>query len=179
LLVILLILLVLLSVPVDLAYRIHLRTGVEGRLTIGWLFGLIRIPVTLGGKKPGKKAKRKKAARRKSDRGRKIVTRGEFWRWLRRLLRKILGRIQVYRLFLRVRLGLGDPADTGRLWAFAGPVAAILATIPLADISIEPNFMDAELVLESEGQIRVYPISIIATVVVTALSPATWRVFRA
>jgi hypothetical protein len=184
LLIILLVLLALLSVPVDLAYRLHLRAGVEGKLTIGWLFGLVRIPVSIGGEKAGKKSKSKKRAARgkakraRANRGRAIVTRGEFWQWLRRLLRKLLGRIEIYRLFQRIRLGLGDPADTGRLWALAGPVAAILASIPLADVRIEPNFMDAEFVLESEGQVRVYPIRIIATVVATALSPTTWRVFR-
>ena len=182
LVIVLLVLLALLSVPVDLSYRLNVRTGVEGRATIGWLFGLIRIPIPLGKKtakkKPAKTRQTQKPKKVKTSKGRRVFLSGDFWQWLRRLLRKVLGRVEIYKLFLRIRLGLGDPADTGRLWALAGPVAAILATIPLADVRIEPNFMDAEFVVESEGQMRVYPIRIIATVVATALSPATWRVFR-
>lgn len=176
--------LALLSVPVDLSYRLHLRAGVEGRISIGWLFGLVRIPIRLGGERSKKKAekRRKKRARKAKKAGlgdsRRVFMTAEFWRWVRRLLRRLLARIQVYGLFLRVRLGLGDPADTGLLWAWVGPLAALLANFPLADVRIEPNFMEAELVVESEGELRLYPIALIATVVATALSPSTWRLFR-
>jgi hypothetical protein len=177
-------LVVLLSVPVDVRYRLRIRNGLEGRLTIAWLFGLIRIPVHLDGDKAKKRAakrRKKKARRRKKARpgGRaNVFLSADFWRWLRRLLRKLMNKIRIYRLFLRVRLGLDDPADTGRLWALAGPVAALMANIPLAEMRLEPNFMEAELEMESEGEIRIYPMGLIATVVATLLSPTTWRVFR-
>lgn len=178
-----LLLLALLAVPVDLAFRLRISAGFEGRLTIGWLFGLIRIPVRLGGERSKKKAeKRRKKRVRKAKKprrgGRPVFLSGEFWRWLLGLLRRLLARIHVYRLFLSVNLGLDDPADTGRLWGGVGPVAAMLAAIPLADVRIQPNFEEAALLVESEGEIRIYPLAIIATVVATALSPATWRVFR-
>jgi len=181
---IVLVLLALLAVPVDLSYRLSVSAGVEGRLTIGWLFGLIRIPVRLGGKGAEKRAARhrkKPARKRKKARpgnARRLLTSAEFWQWFRHLLGRLLGNMHIYYLFLNVRLGLGDPADTGRLWALAGPMAAILASIPLADVRLEPNFMEAEFVLHSEGQLRIYPLGLIATLVATALSPTTWRVFR-
>lgn len=177
-----LLLLLLLAVPVDLSYRLHLHAGFEGQLSIAWLYGLIRIPVRLGGERSKKKAekRRKKQARKKKSRrgGTRVFRSGEFWRWLAALLRRILARIHVYRLFLRVRLGLGDPADTGLLWAWVGPVAAMLAAIPFADVRIEPNFEEAELLVQSEGRIRIYPLAVIGVAVSTVLSPATWRVFR-
>jgi hypothetical protein len=167
---------------VDLAFRLQAGPGFEGRVTVGWMFGLIRFPIRLNGEKAKKKAarrKRKKARKRSKAGGRRnLLTRSDFWRWLRRLLRKLMSRIRIERLLLRVRLGLDDPADTGRLWAVAGPVAALLAGIPVADVRLEPNFQEAEFVLQSEGEMRIYPMGLIATVVATALSPSTWRVFR-
>jgi len=178
-----LLLLALLAVPVDLAYRLYLHEGFGGQLTIGWLYGLLRIPVRLGGERSRKKAeKRRKKRARKAKKGRRgggrVFLSPEFWRWLRGLLRRVMARIQVEQLFLRLRLGLDDPADTGRLWAWVGPLGALLATLPLADVRIEPNFEEAELQLESQGRVRFTPLAVIGTVLATALSPSTWRVFR-
>lgn len=175
-------LILLLAIPLDLSFAFSVRDDVEGRMTIGWLFGLVRFPVSLTQeKKEAAEKKQSKAPRKKRKpeppRVTYLIRSGEFWRWSNRLLKRLLGHIKVYSLFLRVRLGLGDPADTGRLWAVAGPISALLASIPVARINIEPNFMQAELQVESEGQIRIYPIRLIAVAVSTALSPTTWRLF--
>lgn len=170
------------SVPVDLSFRLWIGPGFEGSVTVGWMFGLIHFPIQLNGDKAKEKRarrKRKKARSRSTDRGRRyFLFRSGFWDWLRRLLRKLMGWIRIYRLFLRVRLGLGDPADTGRLWAVAGPVAALLASLPVAEVRLEPNFQEAEFVLQGEGEVRIYPLGLVATLVMTALSPSTWRMFR-
>ncbi len=75
---------------------------------------------------------------------------------------------------LRIRLGLGDPADTGRLWAVVGPVAGLLANVEEASVEIEPDFMDAVFELESSGEIRLIPLQILYLVVALLLSPPVW-----
>ncbi len=174
---------VLLSIPVDLSFSVSVLRGTEGYVRIGWLFGLIRIPVKLNkpasATKQSRRNKRPKAKKKRSTVGPGLLRRGEFWRWLQRLLKRLLGRVEIVQLFIRLRLGLGDPADTGRLWAVMGPVSVLLGSIPQAQVSIEPDFMEAQLRLESKGQIRLYPIRIIGLMLVTALSPQTWRALRA
>ena len=76
---------------------------------------------------------------------------------------------------LRLRVGLGDPADTGQLWAMLGPVAGMLADTQAASIEIEPEFFDATLELDSSGDIRFIPLQMIYLTVGLLLSPPVWR----
>lgn len=78
-------------------------------------------------------------------------------------------------LTLRVRIGLGDPADTGQLWAVIGPLSATLATVEQASIAIEAEFIEAVFELESSGNIRVVPLRLIALTAGLLLSPPVWQ----
>lgn len=153
----------------------------QGDMRVAWLFGLLHFPVRFDGKasEPSKKASTRRPFRHKrKGSGLRLVRSGEFWFWLRALLRRLLGQIHIYSLYLRLRLGLGDPADTGKLWALMGPVAVLVSSIPFANVHIEPNFMDAELLMESDGEIRIYPLQLIAIMIMILLSPSTWRLVR-
>jgi Protein of unknown function (DUF2953) len=79
---------------------------------------------------------------------------------------------------LRVRIGLGDPADTGQLWAIVGPVAGVLANIQEALIDIEPEFRDATFELDSSGTLRVIPLQVLYMTVALLLSPPVWQGIR-
>ena len=81
-------------------------------------------------------------------------------------------------LFLRLRIGLGDPADTGRLWAVVGPVAGLAQNLRSAVVRIEPEFMDPVFEVESHGQFRLVPIQLIALTAAFVLSPTMLRVWR-
>ena len=76
---------------------------------------------------------------------------------------------------LHIRIGLGDPADTGQLWAVVGPVAGVLATIQEASIEIEPEFFDTTFELDGSGNIRLIPLQMIYLIVALLLSPAVWQ----
>ena len=79
--------------------------------------------------------------------------------------------IQKHNITLRIRIGLGDPADTGHMWAIVGPVSGILATIEEASIEIEPEFIDSVFELDSSGNIRIIPLQMIYLVFGLLLSP--------
>ena len=74
---------------------------------------------------------------------------------------KILYELQKENLKLRVCIGLGDPADTGLLWAVVGPIAGILATTKETSINIVPDFVDTTMEVDSSGTLRLIPLQII------------------
>ena len=76
---------------------------------------------------------------------------------------------------LRVRVGLGDPADTGQLWAIVGPIAGLLATVQGAAIAIVPEFSDSTFELNTAGSIRVIPLQLILVTIALLLSPPIWQ----
>jgi hypothetical protein len=97
---------------------------------------------------------------------------------LLRLGRDLLRRIYIRDLSMEVRLGLDDPADTGRLWAVVGPLAAILTLPPLTRVAIEPEFTSEALEVDGKGCIRIIPIQLLFVMLVFVLSPSTLRALR-
>lgn len=95
------------------------------------------------------------------------------------LVRRLLAAIHIRHLTVRARLGLDDPADTGRLWAVMGPVSALLALPKAARIDIEPDFADQVLMFTGDGHIRVVPLELLILVLVFLLSPKTLRAYWA
>ena len=93
-------------------------------------------------------------------------------------MRDIWRAVHKQNLVLRVRIGLGDPADTGRLWALVGPVSGMLATARDASIEIEPEFIDAVFELDSSGNIRVLPLQMVYLMFGLLISPSFWHGFR-
>ena len=98
-----------------------------------------------------------------------------FWPRLVRFASDILNVMQVRVFRLRVRLGLEDPADTGQIWAFVGPLTAILAGARGTDIEIEPDFERAFLSVDGNAELRVVPIRVLVVAVPFIGSPATLR----
>jgi hypothetical protein len=186
---ILIALVALLAVPADVAIRLEGIEPFEGRLGVRWLFGLVRVrfrvprtrkPRARETPEPGARARRKArvgpgwllaVARQPAFRHRA-------WRLVAGLLRAVRPR----GFWLRGRLGLGDPADTGRLWAIVGPLEAVARGWAGADVRIEPEFFDAVLELRARGRVRVIPLQVLALGLRFALSPPSiraWRTLRA
>ncbi len=174
-------LLVLLAIPVELAFSVQRRAGKQQvRGTFGWLFGLVRLPLGEPRKRAESRSVYPRAKTRKSRRagGRRVwaaVRSKGFGRRVLRLVRDLLRRIHIFDLSLKVRLGLDDPADTGRLWAVVGPLAALLALPPVARITIEPEFSSETLEVDGRAHIRIVPIQLLFVILVFLLSPATLR----
>jgi 4-amino-4-deoxy-L-arabinose transferase-like glycosyltransferase len=174
-------LLLVLAIPVELAFSVQRYEGRQkSRGTLGWFFGLVRLH--LGGPKVRVKAKsqRHEIKRRHGRRGGahrvSAILRIEGFGWrLLRLGRDVLERIHIQELSLKIRLGLEDPADTGRLWAIVGPLAAMLTLPPVARVTIQPEFTTEALELDGKGRIRIIPINLLFVVLVFLLSPMTLR----
>ena len=180
--IVLLALFAILAIPVNLTYLVCWRQTFQGDMTLQWLFGLVRLQLPLrrpttpssSAKKvarsnhkklsSGRKSNPIAAIRQKSFRQRMIKFTRDFWH-----------AIQKHNLTLRIRIGLGDPADTGQMWAIVGPVSGILAAIEEASIEIEPEFIDSVFELDSSGNIRVIPLQMIYLVFGLLLSPAIWQ----
>ncbi len=183
----------LLAVPLTVVFSIHRMEETEGYVRFRWLFGLVRfqlrIPRAAKARPrptpaPKKKAKPPGRTRKKSN-ARGIVSllrQSAFRRRVCKFIRDILTATHARDLFLRLRIGLGDPADTGRLWAIIGPVAGLAQNLRSATVRIEPEFIDPVFEVETHGRFRLVPIQVIALTAAFMLSPtmlrAWWRLRR-
>jgi hypothetical protein len=180
----LLVLIALLAIPVSLTFQLSWRQVFEGRLKLQWLFGLVRIELPVSQSNiqalPGnkiKQQKRKKIPEKKSSVIAAIVQKS-FRRRIIRFIRDVWRAIHKHDVRLRVRIGLGDPADTGQLWSIVGPVSGVLATVQEVSIDIEPEFIDTVFELDSNGNIRIIPLQLIYLTLALLLSPSIWRGIR-
>jgi hypothetical protein len=182
-LLVLLVLLIVLAIPVTLTYRASWPQLVADRAELEWAFGLVRARIPLSQTRAplpqNDKAKRSAGnAEQAARRGSHVVAAVRHKPFRRRILRFISDLWQAIHkkdVRLRVRVGLGDPADTGQLWAVVGPLAGMLANVRDASISIEPEFFDAIFTLDSAGRIRIIPLQMFYLCVVLLLSPHVWR----
>jgi hypothetical protein len=177
----LLVLIALLAVPVTLTYQLSWRQEFEGSFHLRWLFGLVRIELPMSQSKthatPQSKIKQqthKKAPGKKSS-PMAAIWQKSFRRRIIRFIRDVWRATHKQDLRLRVRIGLGDPADTGQLWAVVGPVSGVLATVQEASIELEPEFIDTVFELDSSGNVRLIPLQMIYLTFALLLSPSIWR----
>jgi len=179
--------LALLAVPWTVAFRFRGVQDASGQLSVRWLFGLVRFRVGIPGPAGSRPRRRKKPATKTRKRRRGGNARGAlallrqaaFRRRVVRLAGDLLRALRVRGLHLRLRIGLGDPADTGRLWSLLGPLAGMAASLRGADVRIEPEFADPVLEVESHGAIRLVPLQLVALAAAFLLSPATLRAWPA
>ena len=172
----------LLAVPVKLSYWVSWRRAIQGNVQLHWLFGLVRLQLPLArAKRPALKQqasdgkKRASAPFNKKSNPFGAIRQKAFRQRVLRFLRDIWQSIRKQNLTLRVRIGLDDPADTGRLWAVVGPIAGMLTMVKDASIEIAPEFTDAVFELDSSGKIRVVPLQMIYLAFGLLLSPSFWR----
>ena len=172
--------LLLLAVPVEVEFRLEGVEPFTGHVELRWLFGLVRfrVPASRGGPRTEARGKAAPARERPRRRGRHrnvlaALRQAEFRRRVYRLARDVVRTAHLHRLRLFMRIGLGDPADTGRLWAFLGPLSAL----PLrnAELRLEPEFVDPVLELEADGRLLLVPLRFLILAVAFALSPPTIR----
>ncbi len=179
--------LLLLAVPVDLEFRLEGIEPFAGEAGVRWLFGLVRfrIPVPRPGKptpRPEAKAKAARVRARPKARGRHrdvlaALGQAAFRRRVYCFVGDLVRAVHLHRLRLLMRLGLGDPADTGRLWAVVGPLNAV-AQLRNAEILIEPEFVEPVLEFQADGRLRLVPLRFLILAVTFALSPPTIRAWR-
>ncbi|MEJ2130016.1 MAG: DUF2953 domain-containing protein [Woeseiaceae bacterium] len=173
----------LLAIPVTLTYQFSWKQEPSARLRLKWAFGLVRADVTPDLAKPGPDkpgAAGKKAARRGKQKARKTnflaaIRQASFRRRVIRFVSDLWRTIHKKNVRLLVRLGLGDPADTGRLWAVLGPLSGMLVRLREIRIKVEPDFLDQTLEVDSSGTIRMIPLQVVIIVFGLLFSPSIWR----
>jgi hypothetical protein len=182
----------LLAIPLDVAFRLERVEAFTGRLVIRWLFGLVRVRIQLpharersegpaSGTKPAEPRPRRRA-RPGPGRFLAVLRQAAFRERVRRLAGDLVGALHPTQLSLRMRLGLGDPADTGFLWAVVGPLNAVAQGLRRVEVWIEPEFVDPVLEFRAHGRVLLVPLQLLALAICFALSPESiraWRTLRA
>lgn len=172
-------LVLLFAVPLELAFRLERVEVFNGQITIRWLFGLLRFRIPIPGAETTPRieaAKPKKPARRGArPHAIAVFRQAAFRRRVWRLVTDLLGAAHLRELHLRLRLGLGDPADTGWLWALVGPLSVAAQSLRNAEVRIEPEFMDEAFELHADGRLLLVPLQFLVLAVGFALSPASLR----
>ena len=185
-LITLLALIALLAVPVTFSYRLNWQRKFEGEVNLCWLFGLVRVRLApprrrrlAAAKKQIEEADEAEAKpKRKKLRPLAALRQEAFRRRLLRFVRDLWRAVRKRDLALRIRVGLGDPADTGQLWALLGPLSGLLANLENASVEIEAEFIDAVFEVDSHGNISVVPLQLIYLVLGLLCSPPFWRGMR-
>ena len=97
-------------------------------------------------------------------------------RQFKKLLKDLLSAFRFRDVIADFTLGLGNPADTGLLFAVIGPATALFGESRFHKLIFRPSFSD-DTVLEgySHGTVRLRPIRLIPPVVKFAFSAATIR----
>ena len=183
--VLLVFMIALLAVPLTVVFSVCRIDGIEGSVRFHWLFGLVRFHIRIPQvakvelrKKSRPKNKPKYPEIKNKNRTGGIVAllkQAEFRLHIYKLIRSMLSAIDAQNMFILLRIGFSDPADTGRLWAIIGPIAGISQNLRNVELHIEPAFIKPIFEIESHGQFRLVPIQVIALMIVFMLSPATLR----
>jgi hypothetical protein len=180
-----------LAVPLDFSFRLEgvdaaAVNPVSGDVAVAWLFGFLRLsfPVPanrsratprVAGKADASRSKAKTAKGRKRPDFSAMIGQARFRRRLYRFVKDLIRAAHLQQLRLRMRLGLGDPADTGRLWALMGPLHAAVQNLRCADVQIEAEFVDPVFEFQASGQLRLVPLHFLLLAVAFALSPSSIR----
>jgi hypothetical protein len=176
----------LLAIPLTLTFQVSWQGAFSNDAELKWAFGLVRKrilpakskPVTSKSEQPGRRTSRSRrstgtnlnllnALRQKDFRGRITRFVGDVWHAAHKEDVK-----------MRLRIGLGDPSDTGQLWAVLGPISGILGSDREVSVEIEPEFIDETLELVGNGSIRIIPLQMIYLAAALMLSPPVWRVIK-
>ena len=175
-------LILLLAPPVVVRYEVNRVECTDGYVALQCWFGLVRFQRSLGGAKDASGRRPKSPPKRASKGGKRrsrpffnmlknAAFRSRVWRFAKDLLRAL----HANGVYLRARIGMEDPSDTGMLWAWAGPLAGIARSLSFADIDVAPDFLESGVTFQSGGRLRLFPLQIITLCTGFLLSPVTLR----
>lgn len=176
-----------LALPVAIEFQVEHRHGTRGRATLRGLFGLVRVRIdrtaaaSPAPPPPGREPQPAGRARGRRDGGarvRRLLGDAAWRRRVLRLARDLLRVVQLRHLSLRGRLGLGDPADTGLLWAVLGPLEATVRPLTRIELRLQPDFVEAVCEVDAQGECVLVPLHVVRLGLGFVLAPATWRAWR-
>ena len=175
-------LLLLLSIPVTLILNIKTPRDRHRDVEVYWLFGLVRVPVSFSqlrsafDKNNSKKKRNNYPLNKTANRVKKLRNPALFHRILQ-FASDIRQAIRCVNVQINLRVGLGDPADTGMLWGIVGPIVGALKSRNSV-ISVEPAFFDMACDLTGSGKIRFYPIQLVFLTIGMLASVVYWQLYQ-
>ena len=168
-------------VPVDVSLEMERKRALSVKLGFRWLFVDLRRELTRTHPKARSERERPHRPRfptllRTFAEIRKVPG---LWAAVRRLVVRLASSVRVLEVTGRMRLGTGDPADTGRLWALVGPLVLWCNHWSPFDVGVEPDFSDACLTGTLGGTVRLYPARLAYSVSSVMFSITTVRLVLA
>ena len=157
----------ILCVPLETVLSLEVYGKPRFRMRMVWLFGLVGKDIKRGKKKTEEK---KKEVEGKQKRRRRISARTIFkilrikglLRQLRVLLKDLLRTFRIRDLGADFKVGLGNPADTGFLFNFIGPINFFLSSLFPFPVRVQPSFAGgAGLEGYLHGAVRLQPIQLV------------------
>jgi hypothetical protein len=167
---------VLLSVPIRLALVAEAQARPCVQLRASWLFGLVCGPLTASSAKPRKKrdkATKKTSSTPAAKRGLAFVRAAGGVPRLRNLVDDLVACLHPNVQWLRIELGLGDPADTSEAWVVLWPMSALLSYRYGGLVMLVPNFSQAALTVEGRADFTLVPLQALAILLGYVASPRT------
>jgi len=170
---IILFIILMLSIPVDMAFALEAHEDVKATMRVGWLFGLVWKDI---------RRRRKKKPEKKKERSMKpllslLRTKG-LPRRLLKLARQLLSCLKVRQLDADFRVGLDDPVDTGMMCSVLWPALVPLSWFGPMRFRMEPAFNEPAFEGSLHGRIRLFPIQMVETLLCFALSPTGLRTLK-
>jgi len=97
----------------------------------------------------------------------------EIWRLVKKLLLRLLRALKPKQVRIRGELGLGDPAETGKLFAWLSAIRIV----PL-DIRLRPNFLESVQNIDFHLKGRLALWSLLWPLLAFALSKPIWKIIK-
>jgi len=172
------IIILILCIPLDIAFHIDFYGRPSFRIRLIWLFGLVSKELGKGKKEPEKKRKRRELRTTARTIFEIIRIKGLVKKFCY-LVKDIFSHINVRELRANFKLGLDDPADTA---LFFGPIyttTLFIRSFCSHEITVQPSF-DGEAVCEGYiyAAARLRPIQLVTPLMRFAFSLATIRAVK-
>lgn len=177
------VLIALLAIPLTLTFRVSWQEAFRNDAELKWAFGLVRKRILPATSRPA--ISKSEKPRRRTGRSRhpthasfnilRLLRQKDFRRRIIRFVSDVWHAVYKKDVTMRLRIGLGDPADTGKLWAVLGPISGMLGSAQGLSVTIEPEFIDETLELVGGGSIRIIPLQMLFLAAALMMSPPIWR----
>jgi len=166
-----------LSIPVDVALDLEAHESMKARVRVGWLFGLVWKDIGQRRKKISKGKPKKKRKEKIKPLLSVLRTKG-LPRGILKLARQMMSCLKVRQLDADLRVGLDEPADTGIMWSVLWPALVPLGWFGPVRFRMEPAFNEPAFEASLCGKIRLFPIQVIGYLLWFVLSPTGLRMLK-
>ena len=176
------VLVLLACIPLEIIARLDVYGKPKPKLRLRWFFGWFS-------KEIAREERKKESARAGRKRGvsgvntslriLRIVSVRGLWRQLKNLLFDLILTLKFSDLKTDFKIGLGDPAYTGFLFAFLAPAAYFINLFSPGKLNLQPSF-DKDILFEgyATGKVKFRPVQLIGPALRFVLSKAGFRIVR-